>query len=437
MLRILLSVLGIICLVGPLQAQQVALEVTPANPVMLAGEPQTAYLKVGLTGFALPSETTRTPVNIAIVLDKSGSMAGEKLYRARDAALMALRRLNAEDIAAVVSYDSTVQVLLPATRLDDKSTVQRALQGLQAGGNTALFAGVSRGAAEVRKFLDRDRVNRIILLSDGLANVGPSSPAELGRLGASLAKEGVSVSTIGLGLGYNEDLMALLAGMSDGNHAFVESADDLARIFNYEFGDVLSVVAQDVDIQIHCPPGVRPVQVLGRDAEIVGQSVRTGLNQLYGAQEKFIMLELEVPAGQVDREQVLASVEVRYRNMLSGEQDTLSGATAVRFSASPETVVEATDPDTMGAAVEQIANRMSKKAVELRDAGRTDEARQQLLKGADYVRRNAERYGSEKLQSLGEELEQDAAAVGADDDWNRTRKALRKKQHSVDIQQTY
>jgi len=350
---------------------------------------------------------------------------------------MALRRLNAEDIAAVVSYDSTVQVLLPATRLTDKSTVQRALAGLQAGGNTALFAGVSRGAAEVRKFLDRDRVNRIILLSDGLANVGPSSPAELGRLGASLAKEGVSVSTIGLGLGYNEDLMALLAGMSDGNHAFVESADDLARIFNYEFGDVLSVVAQDVDIQIHCPPGVRPVQVLGRDAEIVGQSVRTGLNQLYGAQEKFIMLELEVPAGQVDREQVLASVEVRYRNMLSGEQDTLSGATAVRFSASPETVVEATDPDTMGAAVEQIANRMSKKAVELRDAGRTDEARQQLLKGADYVRRNAERYGSEKLQSLGEELEQDAAAVGADDDWNRTRKALRKKQHSVDIQQTY
>ena len=75
------------------------------------------------------------------------------------------------------------------------------------------------------------------MLSDGQANVGPSSPTELGDLGASLSKDGITVTTIGLGTGYNEDLMANLAGYSDGNHAFVKDAEDLARVFKYEFGD--------------------------------------------------------------------------------------------------------------------------------------------------------------------------------------------------------
>src|SRR4029450_1790476 len=90
------------------------------------------------------------------------------------------------------------------------------------------------GAAAVRKFLDRQRVNRIILLSDGQANVGPSSPGDLGNLGASLIKEGISVTTLGLGLDYNEDLMTQLARRSDGNHYFIENSSDLARRFGYE-----------------------------------------------------------------------------------------------------------------------------------------------------------------------------------------------------------
>lgn len=84
-----------------------------------------------------------------------------------------------------------------------------------AGGGTALYAGVAQGASELREFLDPHRVNRIILLSDGQANKGPSSPSELGNLGAALISEGISVTTIGIGLGYNEDLMTQLAPRSD------------------------------------------------------------------------------------------------------------------------------------------------------------------------------------------------------------------------------
>lgn len=416
---------------------QIKLDVAVGTPVLLAGEQQTAYLKVALTGFDLPQTRQRTPVNVAIVLDKSGSMGGDKIHYAREAAIMAVERLNADDIVAVIAYDHEVQVLVPATRVSDRTALRRAIEQLGADGNTALFAGVAKGAAEVQKFLDRERFNRIILLSDGLANVGPASPAELGRLGASLARDGISVTTLGLGLGYNEDLMTQLAGMSDGNHAFIENASDLVRIFDAELGDVLSVVAQDVEIQIHCAPGVRPLRVLGREADIRDNTVRIGLNQVYGQQEKFVLVEVAIDPGRHDETRSLAAVTVAYDNMLTRARDQIAGSVSVSFSASAERVSENVNAPVMSSTVEQLANEISKEAVELRDQGRVEEAKRKLESGADYVRENAAVLGSSALDSLSQELEQDAEALSDEQDWNRTRKDLRSKQYSRDVQQRY
>ena len=416
---------------------QVSLEVAVGTPVMLAGQTQKAYLKIGLTGFELQRGTPRTPANIAIVLDKSGSMQGEKMARAREAAILAVSKLNSEDIAAIVSYDNVVRVDMPATRVSDKDEFRRRINAIEASGNTALFAGVSKGAHEVRKFLDRNRVNRVVLLSDGLANVGPSSPSELGRLGAALAREGISVSTVGLGLGYNEDLMTQLAGMSDGNHAFAENAEDLARIFAAEFGDVLSVIAQDVQIRIRCADGVHPLSIIGRDGVIDGQNVIVDLHQIYGAQEKYVLLEVEVAPADVNAQRELARVDVDYQNTVTRQADQLSGSVSVTFSGSEEIVEESADADVMTDTVSQIANEMSKRAIELRDQGQVEEARQQLKDSAEYLRSNAMQYRSDKLEQLGAEFEQDAAKLDDEADWNRQRKELKKKQYTVETQQRY
>ncbi|MCC6699262.1 MAG: VWA domain-containing protein, partial [Candidatus Hydrogenedentes bacterium] len=238
--------LAILLASGSALAAQARLDANLATPVLLEGGKQTAYLRVALTGQPLPSAEKRTPVNVAIVVDRSGSMQGEKIYAAREAAKMAVDRLRPDDIVSIVAYQSTVEVLLPATRASDTASIHQAIDRITANGSTALFAGVSKGAGEVRKFLDKTRVNRIILLSDGLANVGPSSPGELEDLGRSLGSEGIAVTTLGLGLDYNEDLMTRLAQRSDGNHMFVENTTDLAKAYSIEFGDVMSVVAQDV-----------------------------------------------------------------------------------------------------------------------------------------------------------------------------------------------
>ncbi|MEM7017207.1 MAG: VWA domain-containing protein [Pseudomonadota bacterium] len=435
--RFMIGLLAACCWLPATAAQRPDLDVSLSTPVMPANQKQTAFLKVALTGFELPNKTSRPPLNVAIVLDKSGSMSGDKIHHAREAAIMAVSMLGPNDIASVVTYDDVVRVVAPATKVTDKHAITQAIRNIPAGGSTALFAGVSKGAQEVRKFFDQTRVNRVILLSDGRANVGPSSPTELGQLGGSLGSEGISVTTIGLGLGYNEDLMTQLAGYSDGNHAFAENAYALGDIFQSEFGSALSVVAQDVEIDIHCAEGIRPLRVLGREAEILGQRVRVNMNQLAGLQEKFIMLEVETTPGQAGQKRDVASVDVSYLNMLNKKREQQQQRIDVAFSESKEEVKKAVDNRVMSSATAQIANIMSKEAVQLRDEGKTEQAGEKLKEAGRLLRQNAEEYAAPELEVMADQTEADADSIAKDEEWNAKRKSMRERQYKQDNQQDY
>lgn len=386
---------------------KMTLNAKPAYSVLKAGEKQLAWMRVGLTGFHREKESQRPPINVAIVLDRSGSMQGDKIARAREAAIGALDLLQPTDIVSVIAYDSDVNVLIPATRLTDKEQVASVIRNIQANGNTALFGGVSKGAAEVRKFLDDKHVNRIILLSDGLANVGPSAPGELGALGASLKKENISVSTLGLGLGYNEDLMVELAGKSGGNHQFIENASELAGIFRREFDEALSVVAQEVDVKVTIPEGIRPVRVLGNAADVNGQTVVTRLSQVYSDQQKHVVIEVEIPASMTvaategaDAGNVtsLASVEVTYTNMQSNKSETLAGIVAVTFSSSDDAVKASIDTKVMADVVALVASEQNKLAIELLDQGDVAACRKTLEDNMRFLSINAVQLRSESLE---------------------------------------
>jgi len=429
-------VVNLIVLASLASASQVRVDVSMAKPTLLAQKKQTTHLKIGLTAFKMSSKGARTPANVSFVLDKSGSMTGEKIAKAKEAAIAAVQRLNKKDIVSVVVYDSTVRVVVPATKLADKQMVCDAIRRIEAGGTTALFAGVSKGADELRKFLDKNRVNRVILLSDGLANVGPQSPSELGSLGASLMKEGIAVSTMGLGLDYNEDLMSQLARRSGGNHIFIEKASDLVKIFNYEFDDVLSVVAQEVVIDVQVQPGIRPVRVLNMDAEINGQRVIVKMNQLYSEQEKYVLLEVEVPATKAGKTLEVAEVKVSYANMDTKTTDRLSSRVSVNFTDSIAEVEEKTNVDVMEACVLQIANDQNKLATALRDRGDIEGARRILIVNGKFLQENARKYGSIVLgQRQQSNMHQAENLDGVK--WMRTRKNMRRLQFADESQQRY
>ncbi len=413
---------------------RVLFETSISHPSLLGGESQRTFIKVDLTGFKLERETQKTPVNVAIVLDKSGSMNGEKMQQAKNAAIEAINRLSAGDVVSVITYDNTARILVPATEVTDKAALHRKIKSIHADGGTALHAGVVEGANQLREFLSDNRVNRVILLSDGQANKGPDTPEALGELGSSLINDGISVSTIGLGLGYNEDLMVQLALQSDGNHHFVENPDFLASMFNQEFGDVLSVVAQDVNVSIKLEDGFRPIGVMGREANIDGQRVEVALNQLYSEQEKYIMLEIETSDKRRSGSQQVAQVDLSYANMVTDSRERFSDAIIAEFTDSAQQVEESIDKETIVDAIEQQAVVMEEKAIQLRDEGRQGEAEEVLRQNAGYLEQSAARYESDKL-SEGADRSREAASNLDDNAWNAQRKSLRSDHYKAKTQQ--
>ena len=382
--------------------------------VLPAGQAQKTVIKVNLEVPIIPVESARPPVNLTLVLDRSGSMSGSKIEKAKEAAITALRSLDPRDIFSLVIYDHSVQTLVPPQSAANTEWIEARIRSIYPGGNTALYGAVSQGAAEVRKNLYDQYVHRVILLSDGLANVGPSSPADLARLGAALIKEGISVTTVGIGTDFNEDLMTQLADRSDGNHYFVESSRDLPRIFAAELGDVLSVAARKVVITIDCPTGVTPLRIVGREGRIRGKSVEIHLNQLYGGQEKYALVEVMVEPGRVDELKTIADARCSYENALTNQQEDTMAVAQVRFSKSEREVRGSASKTVQKALVENEMAEARDKALDLYNAGRKDEAVQQLkAKSAEIATRSQALGFSDIAEEAEGALEQDADTFAA------------------------
>ncbi len=324
------------------------------------------------------SKKRTTPINLAVVLDRSGSMAGAKLEKARQAAAVALDQLGPDDYFSVVVYDDEAEVLIAPQKAREKETLKEKIHAIRDGGGTALYAGVEKGAAQLRKYFDKEKVNRIILLSDGNANVGPSKPSDLAKFGKELRQDGLSVSTVGLGDDYNEDLMTALAEASHANYYYVQNVEKLPGIFAEELGTVKSVVARNVKVTITLPEGVKPKGVLGED-EITfnGQSVTIPLSDFFGSQTRRFLISCETPDGEA-AELDLAQVSLAYEEAESGQAQTENQTVRVKRSADAE-VVEASIQADVAANSAITQNRLTKeRAVKLADAGKSQEAAQLL-----------------------------------------------------------
>ena len=403
--------------------------------VLPADKEDTAVIKVTLGAPRPPEEAERPPVNLGIVLDRSGSMSGSKIVKAREATLEALRRLAAHDLFALVSYNHNVETVVPAQSAANTNWIEERIRQIHANGNTALFGGVSQGAAEVRKNLKEEYIHRIILMSDGLANVGPSSPADLERLGAALVKEGISVTTVGVGTDYNEDLMTRLSQASDGNAYFVENSRDLPRIFAEELGDVLSVVARKVIIEIEVKDGARPVRIIGREGRIRDNKVEITLNQLYGGQEKYALIETRVPATAKDKTRTVAVARIRYENVITEEKAKAESQADAKFSDDEEVIRKNVNADVQR---ELYYNRIAitkDQAVELMDAGRKKEAVEALRRVQQEAEEAASMYGIEGLAPAAAEVGADAEQLEQRGMSKSDRKSFRTDSYQIRSQQ--
>ncbi len=237
-----------------------------SDPLLAVGASRSEYAMVDLVGAEVAqSAEDRAPVNIAVVLDCSGSMSGEKLDHARSAAHALVDQLSPSDRLAFVTFGTGVRTLIPSTPCfpDAKARMHGLLDQLSDMGGTNISAGLQDGLAEVRAHAGDYAVNRVILISDGLANQGVTSKYGLVQISRAARESKVSVTSLGVGVDFDEDLMEQLAENGGGNYGFLRTGGDLHAVFQRELTQLSTLVASSAALTVHLGPGVKLEEVYG------------------------------------------------------------------------------------------------------------------------------------------------------------------------------
>jgi Ca-activated chloride channel family protein len=243
------------------------------------------------------ASTHRASLNIALVLDRSGSMANGKLAYVQQAACHLLDALDERDRLAVVAYDDQVTLLAAAGPLTAArhAEIKAAVNALRPGGTTNLSGGWLEGCRAVAEHLEAGGVNRALLLTDGLANRGITDVEELALHAGELRARGVATSTFGVGLDFNEQLLTLLAERGGGHFYYIERPQQIPEVFRTELSELLAVVAREAVLQISVPRGVA-VEVLGDlPHEREGERLRVFLGDMAAGEVRRIYTRVLTP----------------------------------------------------------------------------------------------------------------------------------------------
>lgn len=242
---------------------QPTLRFRPLRPAVAGDGASSLELLITIT--PPPAESSnrqRPPLNLALVIDRSGSMHGQKLSYARKAARFLAGELTSRDRLAIVTFDDEVTVIVPSRPVNDPQLFFSAINAIDSGGGTALFDGWVAGATQVANHLDPAQLNRVLLLSDGQANHGLTDQGEIAEKVSGLTANGISTSAFGLGHGFDEDLMSALATAGDGTLAFIESPGQLADLYASELQGLAGTCGRRVSLGLRAKNGAEIIDLL-------------------------------------------------------------------------------------------------------------------------------------------------------------------------------
>jgi len=259
---------------------------------VLAGTPQHVYAEIDFEADEAAQAKERAPVSLAVVLDTSGSMSGDKIDQAKSAVLKLIANMRDDDQIAFIRYSDSHDVIQPLARLGDvRQNLNRRIQELQADGGTMIAPALAEGK-RVLEEAKKDRVRRIVLASDGLDGTKAQSQA----FARQAFEEGITVSSLGIGLDFDENYMGGVATSGHGNFAFVKDGSSLTTFLNQELVEASNTTISGSKVTLHVPAGMRFSDAQGADAVQNGQDVTLNIGSLFSGDTRRVVVDFEVQA---------------------------------------------------------------------------------------------------------------------------------------------
>ena len=313
--------------------------------------------------------TGRRPLHVVLVIDRSGSMQGAKLDAAKDAARFLAARLTGDDRLGVVVFDDTVDLVLPLGPVDT-AHADIAIAAIEAGGSTNLSGGWLKGIEEIARGADVDATRRVLLLTDGQANVGIVADDQLRGLAAG-TKSQVATTTIGFGEGFDEDLLEAIADASGGASYYCAGPEDAPGVFTEEFDGLASIVAQNLSVEIVATDDVKLLGVLNDYplADVPG-GFQVQIGDIYGGETRRVVFKLFVPQVAELGVKRVAELIVRY---------VATGAHVAQHQVTVPVTVNLVSADEAAAA--EADHEVSEQVIILESARATKEARDRADRG--------------------------------------------------------
>lgn len=380
------------------------------QPIVLIKESRPVYALVQFKVIKVKEDPSkpRPKLNMALVIDRSGSMAQQgKLAFARKAAKILVDSMNPSDQLAVVEYDDQVNLLWPKSPVESPNLIKQQIDSLTPRGSTNLTGGMMKGVDEVLKGMDKTDLNRVILLSDGLANQGITNPVEIKQLVRDAKRKGVYITTMGLGANYNEDLMQAIAESAAANYYFIENPNQMKRIFREEMSILFTTVAKDAKIIYTPVPGIKKIDVFGFPFKQKGDIFEIEQEDFYSEESRTLLLRLSIEPQNLGK-MALGKLTLFYKDIIADKDKTIEKLISVTVIEDKEEVARTSDKKVLVEAVLLESEKEHEDYVRLYEKGKMKDSLMGIQELANKLKKKNVGLGDVQISKKIEALEMEA-----------------------------
>ncbi len=326
---------------GPMRALE--MDVAPGSRYALATAASREHLLIMLRAGSA-SVGRRSPLNLCLVIDRSGSMEGEPLEYVKRACGYVVDLMEPSDVLSIVTFEEQVDIVMPARRVVNKALIKEHINRIQPGNTTNLYDGLVAGCMQVSSVGASGYLNRVLLLTDGEPTAGIKDFASIVGQVAQQKQNGITVTALGFGSDYNEELMAGIARRSGGNYYYIAQPSLIPEVFRRELETLMTITARNVRVRMTLPRGVRCRYVCGASSPQFGSRVVAyPLSDIERGSAVASLSEWEF-----DRHTPgvyrFARVEVLYDDVITGRTEALASDATIEFTTDAALVEAGKDP---------------------------------------------------------------------------------------------